>query len=510
MPGKPIVIIHGWSDHSGNFELLAQHLSERLGRPVSMLRLADWLSLDDEVTYDDLVDELDREWAAHGLPRRGRKTDVVLHSTGALLVRQWMVERCDATSPPIHRLLMLAPANFGSALAHHGASVAGRAKIGFQSAIGKKKGDVRRAFEPGERLLDGLELASSHTWDLAMRDRFDDSARFYEPGRVLCTTLSGNEGNVLLAAEFDGSDGVVRTAAANLECDHARVDFTAPPDRPGGPRFGKGPIPRKDLPLRRVGSSGRTAFRVINGFRHGDVVLNDRTLDDRVRGEGPRELRVSQLDLLELMAKALSVTDARFDAWANACDRATAELTRELDTHRDDEVHGHLNLVVRVRNQYDQPVRDYFLEIWDDDELNKDGSFKKGRRGRDTSLTRRFQRDVLDDVHAYGGDPSMRCFHIDCAVFRRELKPRLKHGLSMSLTATPMLDRRAWKPGGGPRKGHTRDGFEQVGYYTLEPEDIDRVLIPNEQLDDVFGAHRTLLLDLRLERCQMPDVVRIS
>ena len=74
---------------------------------------------------------------------------------------------------------MLAPANFGSPLAHKGRALLGRAIKGFGSG-----------FETGTHILRSLEMASPYTWELAERDRF--GANVFSRDGVRCTVIVGN------------------------------------------------------------------------------------------------------------------------------------------------------------------------------------------------------------------------------------------------------------------------------------------------------------------------------
>ncbi len=71
--------------------------------------------------------------------------DLVVHSTGALVARHWLTSQYQADQHPVRRLVMLAPANFGSHLAHKGRSFPGRVVKGFSS---------QRRFHTGTRLLE--------------------------------------------------------------------------------------------------------------------------------------------------------------------------------------------------------------------------------------------------------------------------------------------------------------------------------------------------------------------
>jgi hypothetical protein len=67
-----LVIIHGWSDESGSFKNLAKRLAksppEGLGTQVTEIHLGNYVSLDDQVTFHDLVDAMAKAWADRGLP----------------------------------------------------------------------------------------------------------------------------------------------------------------------------------------------------------------------------------------------------------------------------------------------------------------------------------------------------------------------------------------------------------------------------------------------------------
>ncbi len=54
-PNRPLVIIHGWSDDAQGMAPLSQILEAELGKPVSVVHLARWISMDDEVNYRDVV-----------------------------------------------------------------------------------------------------------------------------------------------------------------------------------------------------------------------------------------------------------------------------------------------------------------------------------------------------------------------------------------------------------------------------------------------------------------------
>ena len=122
-----IVILHGWSDSSRGFQRFARRV-QALGveDDIRHVWLGDYVSMDDQVTFDDLAAAMETAWEREGLPKHDRTVDVVVHSTGALVLRHWMTRYRTPENNPVRRVLMLAPANFGSHLAHKGRSFFGR------------------------------------------------------------------------------------------------------------------------------------------------------------------------------------------------------------------------------------------------------------------------------------------------------------------------------------------------------------------------------------------------
>ena len=287
MAERPIVILHGWSDTSETFESLARLLRARLERQVSIVSLADYVSMEDEVRFDDVAEAMDVAWRRHGLPRRKGGVDAIVHSTGGLVIRDWLQRHYTPGRAPVKHLVMLAPANFGSHLAHKGRSFIGRVYKGF---VAKKP--EGRAFETGTHILRGLELASPCTWQLAERDRFGRGGTMYQPGNVLCTVLVGNRGfrGISSIANEDGSDGTVRASTANMSC--VRISAAFPPG-PNGGGAGQG------VEYELEESRGATAFGVVEGHNHGTITLSHRR---RPIGEAGRD--TPDGDLLAKIATA--------------------------------------------------------------------------------------------------------------------------------------------------------------------------------------------------------------
>ncbi|MDW2981572.1 phospholipase [Rhodanobacter sp. KK11] len=250
-----LVFVHGWSvTNTSTYGQLPQQLQQQAAAAGLALTLADiWLSeyvsFDDAVTMPDLVRAFDH--ALRDLHLLDASFACVTHSTGGPVVREWL--RAQRDKPATHstirlsHLVMLAPANFGSALAQLGKGLLGRLKAWF--------GGV----EPGQRILDWLELGSAaslslnldyiHGDDPAQRGQFLFVLTGDRPDRQLYDHLNSYTGE-------DGSDGVVRIAAANLNAHHAVLSPQA---------SGAGGIDTLALTLSR---GPRCAFKLIAGAAH--------------------------------------------------------------------------------------------------------------------------------------------------------------------------------------------------------------------------------------------------
>jgi hypothetical protein len=143
-----------------------------------VIRLGDWISMHDEVTLADVAVALQKAWANMTCPpppQRGPDCSQHRIAGGA---------RMDDALPspqtvPIHHLLMLAPANFGSPLAHKGHSFIGRVIKGWGEP----------GFQTGDKILKALELGSPYTYELAERDLFNPDATGMAPA-AFCAPCS--------------------------------------------------------------------------------------------------------------------------------------------------------------------------------------------------------------------------------------------------------------------------------------------------------------------------------
>ncbi len=253
---KTVVLVHGWSVHNTDTYGGLPLRLEREGINVEHVWLGKYVSFRDEVHVDDLARGFE-----HALRRklkdllaRGERFACITHSTGGPLVRQWWDEYYHRPGRPcpMSHLVMLAPANFGSALAQLGKS--------HLSRMSKK---LFEGVEPGSGVLDWLELGSPKAWDLNQRwiTGYGDPTEGVDP--VFPFVLTGQTIDRKLYDHLNsytaemGSDGVVRVAAANLNAVYVRLEQPAP-----GARDASG------LAVAECCTAPQTVFGVIRGRSH--------------------------------------------------------------------------------------------------------------------------------------------------------------------------------------------------------------------------------------------------
>ncbi len=222
---KPIVLIHGYSAESsettkkaikGIYGKMPRALRQAYGKAnVVEIDLARYISLDDGLSIDDVSMAMQRELKDRYPQLLSGGFHALVHSTGALVIKNWLRNH-SARPSPLQNLVHLAGANWGSGWAHIG-------KTQF-AKWGRK---IFGAGERGVRILHALELGSSWTIDLHTHflDGANDLQRKYG---VYEHVVIGTQADVkwfeapVRYGKEDGSDGVVRVAASNLNYNYVR------------------------------------------------------------------------------------------------------------------------------------------------------------------------------------------------------------------------------------------------------------------------------------------------
>lgn len=481
MAPLPIVLLHGYSDKGESWARWRDVLVRDGGHRAEDVHVVDYVSLADELTIKDLAEGFDRALRIHPALRDVEAFDAIVHSTGGLVLRQWLVSRPER-SARVKRLVGLAPAMFGSPLAHKGRSFIG----------GVLKGNRHLGpdfLEAGDRILSGLELGSRFTWDLAHRDLVGGAEAYGERGDTPYPfVLIGDQGYEGLRGLVNeaGTDGTVRWAGASLSTRKLVVDLTHE-------RALAGPA-RVTAPAR---ASVNVPFALVPGHNHGSL------------------LRRPSPQLQRMVLDALAVEDlAGYRRWDETHGWAPAPHAEPVEGG--DEPHPlrawlsrlvggatgrpHLwqQFVVRALDERGDPVPDWYMEIG-----TGDGA---GFEPLD---------DFALDVHAFGDDPSLRCFHVDLT----ELAAKHPESLSLRLTAITGSELVAYRGAGSQRFDPDRAGEDAdlavwdacVALPAAAPE-VVRAPRPGVEAEPTgetvrfFYPYTTTLVELWLNREPMPPI----
>jgi len=209
-----LIFVHGWSvtdtDTYGKLpEAIQKVAPSEWQLEVSHIYLGEYISFHDEVTVFDIA----RAFDAARKEAIGDYTEFscITHSTGAPVLREWINLFYGADSLnsldnlPLKHLIMLAPANHGSALAQLGKARASRIKSWFDGV------------EPGQNILNWLELGSSEQWSLNTDWLNYEFGNNLYPVVITGQTIDKKLYDYINSYTAEkGSDGVVRVAATNL------------------------------------------------------------------------------------------------------------------------------------------------------------------------------------------------------------------------------------------------------------------------------------------------------
>ncbi|HMM66247.1 MAG TPA: phospholipase [Dokdonella sp.] len=325
MAAQLVVFVHGWSvTHTDTYGQLPARLaaeSAKTGGPkldVQHVYLGQYVSFRDEVRLPDLARAFESALAAVLKDAgAGRRFVCITHSTGGPVVREWFdrtyVKAKRTGECPMSHLVMLAPANFGSALAQLGKTRLASIKSWFDGV------------EPGQGVLDWLELGSPEACDLNLRwiDDYPKLKLTEGTNPLFQFVLSGDAIDRKLYDFINpytgelGSDGVVRLAAANLNATH--IVLEQPQVEPGEAL----PSARKRLrTLVRVSSkrAAATAFKILAGVSHSG---ESKGIMRSVHNDGIAHVTV------DAILRCLKVGDAA--AYRALCEAFVAENTARQD-----------------------------------------------------------------------------------------------------------------------------------------------------------------------------------
>lgn len=214
-----LVFVHGYSvtdmKSYGQLPEALQAVAEKTTPDVVLdikhIYLGRYISFHDEVTMDDIARSFDKARldAVKDTDTVGEVPfSCITHSTGGPAIRTWMklYYAENMGNCPLRHLIMLAPANHGSALAQLGKGRLSRMVTWFQGV------------EPGQKVLDWLELNSEGQWSL------NESWLSYNPEqrKFFPFVITGQSIDAKLYDHLNsytgekGSDGVMRVCGTNM------------------------------------------------------------------------------------------------------------------------------------------------------------------------------------------------------------------------------------------------------------------------------------------------------
>jgi|GEM_PF-317998 len=422
-----ILIIHGYSDGATSFtDLRDFFIREKLYKRENIF-LLNYASMDDEATFLDFADKLDADYEnIFG----GERIDVACHSTGALVARCWLAlrrrrlqERGGTVDNPVKRLLMFAPANFGSDLAGMGQSFLGK----FRSTFFNSKSHDDDFMESGRQVLQGLEPASPFQWELSEIDLHE--ATYFSPNDesgastfpFVFAAGENYEGQlqakIIAKRRKAGTDGTVRICGTSLNTRRCQISFVDADTAPQWePEVKFGMIP----------------FSVFKNFHHGSIVSTGAGRGDKknqkkrqqasdnfmaVDGPGPlvkKALRVHNVEAFEKVSREFN----------DVSERNYAALDGKLQDR-------YQQFFIRVRDDIDAIVDDFFLDFYVID-----------ANGREhTQLTEAFDEDLAPEFYVHSDDKSCRVMMVNCRrlkQFNKQLKDAQAR-LVLDISAVPPL-----------------------------------------------------------------------
>ena len=339
-----VIFVHGWSvtstDTYGQLPKCLEREAAQRGIELTTgnLFLSEYVSFEDDVTLDDIARGFEAALQQAVVPKLapGERFACITHSTGGPVVRKWLDQfhgPGELSASRMSHLVMLAPANHGSALAQLGKSRISRIRFLFEGA------------EPGQRVLDWLEPGSEGQWELNMRAL---DYRYVENG-VFPFVLTGQRIDRQMYDHLNsytgepGSDGVVRACAANMNFTH--IGF----EQKGGEL-----VPKRNL------RTPKTAFGILPGRSHSGAKMG---ILRSVALEQPHPT-------VEWVTKCLAVTDAA--SYVQICDELEALTATTQEQERVEEVQTlsgarqyvtdrHSMFMVRVRDDRGRCLQDYDL-----------------------------------------------------------------------------------------------------------------------------------------------------
>ena len=481
----PVLLIHGYSSEGKDatvdkiYGTLRDELTNKLGASsVKELDLSRWISLSDGISLDDVSLAMDRALRTDHADLLTSGFHVIIHSTGALVCRNW-IKKFSPKPSPIQNLIHLAGANFGSGLAHIGQGQL--ARWGRHLAVGTGC---------GFRILTELEFGCWKTLDLHLHF-LQESSRMVQDYQVQEFCIIGSQIPDLFRVapiryiKEDSSDCTVRTSGGNLNFNYLAIRPTA--DALTLPHSKLTGLVEQRLSGRRVTGSGRY-YQIERAVLSGDGTVPEIpfSIPYEIAHSGA-EIGIvtgkkNRAGLLSLIQQALKTPlDPQLYAAAaqsfrpeqeQAFEKVTTLSASLTEWNPQEQYEGHAQLIFRIRDQQGLPVEhfDVFLNSADQPKTVK-------------------LESMIEDKHCNKRDPGTITFYLRTQQFNKRSKTwqeRLKTVAPLSLEIT----------GEEP-------SASEITYLPLS------LNLTTGQIQSMVKTFQTTVIDVVLVRLPSPDVFTI-
>jgi Palmitoyl protein thioesterase len=490
---KSVVLIHGYSaesptsDHRSIVDIygnLPQDLHDRF--QIVEIDLSRYISLNDSVTIQDIALALDRVLNQQHPDLLKAGFHVIIHSTGALVIRTW-IELFSPKPSPVNNLIYLAGANFGS----------GWASIGQGQIARWGRFVFERGAQRGVKVLQALELGSSPTLDTHLY--FTGSGnRMFENYKVQEFVIIGTQADPawftfpVRYSHEDGSDGTVRVSGSNLNFNYITI----------GPKKDVAALPwsevqtaitaanhRRDFPeyyeLKDCSYAGKDRLPIPFAIAYQCAHTGDKM--GIVSGELPKE------QVQRLLKVALETPERSQRDWSNAVDTFDKETTATYDTARTMQKPGLFTFLQDPRNQYD-PHSQVIVRLRDQNDFpipiaNSDIHFDSNQQDPKTIPMQK----LVEDTSVSGISPNSILFYLRVNRFDGKSKQWVDQ---LALLDDFALEITAIEPA-------TPAQAPLVSYLPL------RIPLKKTQVAKFIQPHRTTIIDVQLVRVPAPDVYQL-
>ena len=466
-----VFLIHGYSANWKDLLQWKEALADA-GIATESINVGNYVTLNNEVTIKDLGTAFDRALRkspfAQNIPGNAWTFDAIVHSTGMLVLREWLTNDPFQRSDPRSRvrrlkhLVGLAPATFGSPQAKKGRSWLG--------ALVKGNRDLGPDFmNAGDMVLDGLELASKYTWDLAHKDMVGPTPLYGKgDGTPYVAVFIGNEGytGISAVANTPGCDGTVRWAGCALDTRKVTLDF-----RRHSRLDAADPTKRVDI---SDWSTDRLAAPMIavDQQNHGTIIASPRP------------------EVVSLVHDFFGIKDeAGYNAWETRALEYGAPFKAVMDTSDDlKDGAGWQQLWIHMVDEHGDGVTDYNIQVFFGDDLSDsdDPAFEPVK--------------MIADI--YSSDNSYRCFYIHLTQEMLALKDNNKK-MWLELIASSGSDLIEYEAYTGSPNDPQRLAIDVHDPTVNKPVKMDITEL-TEGGGSLFYPYTTTLMEVFVEREPMP------